>query len=69
MDEKGFIIEVGITSAWVMTHEELASSKIIEASQDGSREWISLLAIIYMVSVTIPLALIYQGESSNLRST
>ncbi len=32
------MIGVGIISARVMTHEELASSEIIGASQDGSRE-------------------------------
>ena len=68
-DEKGFMIGVGITSARVMTHEELASGEIIGASQDGSREWVSLLAAICAVPATIPPALIYQGESGDLRST
>ncbi len=68
-DEKGFIIGAGITSARLMTYEELASSEIIGASQDGSREWISLLAAICVVSATIPPSLIYQGESGDLRNT
>ncbi len=37
-DKKGFMIEVGITSAWVMTHKELANGKIIDVSQNGSRK-------------------------------
>ena len=37
-DEKGFMIGVGIISAWVMAHEELTSGKIIETSQDSSRK-------------------------------
>ena len=68
-DKKGFRIKVGITSAWLMTHAELASGEIIRVSQDGSREWVLLLAAICAVLVIILLALIYQRESSNLRST
>ncbi len=65
----GFMIGVGITSARVMTHEELESGEIIGASQDCNREWVSLLAAICAVATTVPPALIYQGELGNLRST
>lgn len=37
-NKKRFMIEAGIISAWVMTHEELASDKIMEVSQDGSKK-------------------------------
>lgn len=37
-NEKRFIIEVGITSIRVMTHEELKIIEIIGVSQDGNKE-------------------------------
>lgn len=37
-DEKVFMIGVGITSARVMSLEEMRSGEIIGASQDGNRE-------------------------------
>ena len=49
-DEKRFMIGVGITLLWVMTHEELNSDEIIGVSQDGNREWISLLVTICMIA-------------------
>lgn len=67
-DEKGFMIGAGITSAQVMTHEELKGGEIIGASQHSNREWVSLLAAICAVAAPIPTALIYQGGSGNLRS-
>ncbi len=50
-DEKRFMIGVGITSVWVMTNEELKNGEIIDASQDGNREWLSLLAGICAMAV------------------
>lgn len=66
-DKKKFMIGVGITSIQVMTHEELKSSEIIGASQDGNKEWVLLLTAIYAIASTIPPALIYQERSGNLR--
>jgi hypothetical protein len=37
--------------------------------QDGSREFISLLACIYADGTALPPALIYQGASNDLRSS
>lgn len=31
-DEKGFMIRIGITLAWIITHKKLASNKIIKVS-------------------------------------
>lgn len=60
-DEKGFMIGVGITSARVMTQEELERGEIIGASQDGNREWMSLLAAVCADAAKIPPA--YTRES------
>lgn len=61
------MIGVGIIAARVMTHEELKSGEIIGSSQDGNREWVSLLAAICAVAATVPPTLIYQGESGDLK--
>lgn len=63
------MIGVDITSTRVMTLEEMRSGEIIGVSQDGNREWISLLAAICAIVIKIPLILIYQGESRDLRDS
>lgn len=62
------MIGVRITLSQMMAHEELTRNEIIVVSQDGNREWISLLVAIYVVPAIISLTLIYQGESDDLRS-
>ena len=47
-----------------ITH--LQKKKALGTSQDGSREFISLLATIYTDGSTLPPALIYQGDSYDL---
>ena len=63
------MIGVGITAAQVMTLEKMRSGEIIGASQDGNREWVSLLAAVCAVAIKIPPVLIYQGESGDLRDS
>lgn len=41
--------------------------RFIGASQDGNREWVSLLPAICVVASTISPALVYQGELGDLR--
>jgi hypothetical protein len=52
-----------------MSIEALDSGRIQYASQDGSREFISLLAYINAIDIAIPPALIYQGESNTLQDS
>jgi hypothetical protein len=52
-----------------MSLEALQSGRITHASQDGSREFLSLLACIGADGDVIPPALIYQGESGDLQDT
>ena len=49
--------------------DHLQSKKVLGLSQDGSREFISLLAIICADGSALPPALIYQGDSSDLQDT
>ena len=60
------MIGVAVTSASVMSLEEMRSGEIIEAGQDGNRELVLLLAAICMLAMKIPRHT-YQGESEDLR--
>ena len=68
-DEKGFILGTASSSKRIMTLEAFESGRITHASQDGSREFISLLACIGADGVALPPALIYKGESGTLQDT
>ena len=68
-DEKGFLIGFGCTMKRIMTQEALKSGRIKKSKQDGSREFISILACISAIGKWIPPLLIYKGESGDLIST
>ena len=49
--------------------DQLQSKKVLDSSQDGSREFISQLAMISADGSALPPALIYQGDSYDLQDT
>ena len=51
----------------VMSVEALKSGRIIHASQDGSREFLFLLACICVNNTALPPVLIYKGDSGSLQ--
>ena len=53
----------------IMTRAALESGRISKSKQDGSREFISILAYISVIGKWIPPLLIYQGKSGDLMST
>jgi hypothetical protein len=53
----------------IITKQAYDSGKITVAKQDGSREFISLLASICADGTKIPLALIYKGVSRDLQDS
>lgn len=53
----------------IMSCEALETGRIPYASQDGNREFISLLACISATGVALPPALIYKGDSGTLQNT
>jgi DDE superfamily endonuclease/Tc5 transposase DNA-binding domain len=69
VDEKGFLLGFSRTSKRVVSLEQLKSKRIAGASQDGSREFITLIASICADGSYLPPALIYQGESYDLQDT
>jgi len=68
-DEKGFLLGLAQKLKRIMTKKMYDSGKIKGAAQDGSREFISLLASICADGTKIPPALIYKGKSGDLQST
>jgi len=68
-DEKGFLIGHSAIRRRIMTKEAYKTGRIRFATQDGNREFISLLACICADGTTVPLALIYQGVSGDLQDT
>ena len=68
-DEKGFILGTASSLKQIMTLEALKSDRITHVSQDGSWQFISLLASIGANGVALPPALIYKGKSRTLQDT
>jgi hypothetical protein len=68
-DEKGFLCGFAHTLKRIMTKEAYDSGRIRGARQDGSREFISLLAAICADGTALPPALIYKGASGDLQDT
>ena len=68
-DEKGFIMGFARSLKRIMAREALQSGRITKAKQDGSREFISILACISAIGKWIPPLLIYKGESGDLISS
>ena len=63
------MIRIARTIKRVMTKQAYDSGKIIAAKQDGSREFISLLASICADGTKILPALIYKGASGDLQDS
>ena len=61
-DEKGFLIGQASATRRIMSKAAVRSGRIPYACQDGSREFISLLACISATGKALPPALIYKGE-------
>ena len=53
----------------IMTKAALESGRITKSKQDGSREFVSILACISAIGKWIPPFLIYKGDSGDLMST
>ncbi|EED21380.1 pogo transposable element, putative [Talaromyces stipitatus ATCC 10500] len=68
-DEKGFNIGLCRTEKRIVSKSQLCLKKLLGAIQDGSTEFITLIACICANGIAIPPALIYQGESGDLQDT
>jgi hypothetical protein len=68
-DEKGFLIGLSRSTKRVISIDALKKKRTTRASQDGSREFITLVAAICADGTSVAPALIYQGASSDLQDT
>ncbi|RFU27513.1 hypothetical protein B7463_g8836, partial [Scytalidium lignicola] len=66
IDEKGFLISVMATSKRILTRKAYETGKA-HNTQDGNKEFISILACILATRIALPPGLIYTGESHDLR--
>jgi hypothetical protein len=69
MDEKGFLLGITSRSKRIFDRPLYQSKAVRQAIQDGSREWISLIACICADGSTLDPALIYQATSTNIQSS
>ena len=69
MDEKGFLLGITTRLKRVFSRQLYESKEVRQAIQDGSREWISLIACICADGSAIKPALIYQAASGSLQSS
>jgi DDE superfamily endonuclease len=65
-DEKGFLLGMAHALKRIMTLDAVKTGRIMGASQDGSREFLSLLACICADGTKLPPALVYRGESHDM---
>ena len=68
MDKNFFLISICITIKHIVSIKQLKSKKLLGASQDGSQEFISLLASICTDSTALTPILIYENKSGNLQN-
>jgi hypothetical protein len=69
MDEKGFMISVLGRSKRVFSKNSWVKKSVRAPTQDGNREWITVLACIYADRSALPPSLIYQAKSGAIRDT
>jgi len=60
---------IGRTIKRIIIQQALQSGRVTKSKQDGSREFISILAYISAIGKWIPPLLIYRGDSGDLMST
>lgn len=69
MDEKGFLLGNINKAKRIFSKDLKASGKLIGAGQDGSREWITVVATICADGSTLPPLLIYEGSSGSIQDS
>ena len=69
MDEKGFLIGHLQKVRRIFPKSLMKKQKLLGTGQDGSREWITLLATICVDGSSLPPALIYKAVSGDLQDS
>jgi hypothetical protein len=68
-DEKDFLVGIARKCKRIITLAQLLIKQLMGASQDGNREFITLITAICADGLRIPPALIYQSESGLIQDT
>ena len=69
MDEKGFLLGRTTKSKRVFSKSLKASGELLGAGQDGSREWITVVATICGDGTALPPLLIYDSTSASIQDS
>ena len=69
MDEKGFSLGTMTKQYRIFSKEAVQRKRVLGHSQDGNREWITILATICANGSWIPLSVIFAGKEGPLRTT
>lgn len=69
MDEKGFLIGIISRSKRVFSRRMWENKEVKASLQDGSREWITLLACVCADGSALPPSLIYQSTNRDIQSS
>lgn len=69
MDEKGFLLGITGRSKRIFDRPLYKSRRVRQSIQDGSREWISLIACICADGSAVDPSLIYQSDAGSLQSS
>ena len=68
MDEKGFAIGMLGRSKRIFSRRQYEKKEVRQARQDGSREWVSLLAAICADGTALPPGIIFASKNSTIQS-
>ncbi|KAL2358238.1 hypothetical protein BJ546DRAFT_963620 [Cryomyces antarcticus] len=68
-DEKSFLFGLSRSVRQVVAHKASESGRLLDAGQDGSREFITLIVSICADGTRILTALIYEDESGDLQDS
>jgi ParB-like chromosome segregation protein Spo0J len=69
MDEKGFMIGVTGRSKHVFSRRQWEKKEVQATLQDGSREWVTVLATVCGDGSALPPGIIYQSTNSSLQAS
>jgi hypothetical protein len=69
MDEKGFMIGITGRSKRVFSRRQWEKREVRESLQDGSREWITVVAAVSAAGDRLPPTVIFPGSANSLQST
>jgi hypothetical protein len=68
MDEKGFAIGVLGRTKRIFSRRQYEKKEVRQARQDGSREWVSLLAAVCADGTALPPGIIFASKNSTIQS-